>query len=281
MNKPVYSTEARPSANTRTPSQVREQQRTDAEKLRRARTASPGTASLIASAGQPAKAPASSKQVVPASGKQMAAPVSKTPQQAYLDEIAPSSIVGRLIKFSKEGAFATRDDGEPISPDIDFIALCDETLIGWIKFNDDDTPPERVQGLLYEGFVMPPREELGDMDVGQWPAGLSGEPVDPWQHQINLVLQHADTKEMFTFSTSSMTGRRAVGNLLHHYDRMRRLHPDELPVVRLRAGGFQHKDERIGFVPTPVFCVVGRAPRDSAAKPDTSLKADLNDEIGF
>jgi hypothetical protein len=95
------------------------------------------------------------------------------------------------------------------------------------------------------------------------------------------VLQHADTKEMFTFSTSSMTGRRAVGNLLHHYDRMRRLHPDELPVVRLRAGGFQHKDDRIGFVPTPVFCVVGRAPRDSAARPDTSPKADLDDEISF
>jgi hypothetical protein len=272
MNKPVYSSEARPGAVTRTPTQVREQQRADAEKMRQARTTSPGTANLIASARQPAKAPASTKQAVTTA--------SKTPQQAYLDEIAPSSIVGRLIKFSKEGEFTTRDDGEPISSDVDFIALCDETLIGWIKFNDDDdTPPERVQGLLYEGFVMPPREELGDMDVGQWPAGLSGEPVDPWQHQINLVLQHASTKEMFTFSTSSKTGRRAVGNLLHHYDRMRRLHPDELPVVRLRAGGFQHKDDRIGFVPTPVFCVVGRAPRDSAAKPDTSLKADLYDEL--
>jgi hypothetical protein len=281
MNKPVYSTEARPSTNTRTPAQVRVQQRADAEKSRQARTASPGTANLIASAAKETARPAaSSKQVATTTMKQVA-PISKTPQQAYLDEIAPSSIVGRLIKFSKEGAFATRDDGEPVSPDVDFIALCDETLIGWIKFNADDEPPERVQGLLYENFVMPPREELGDMDPAQWPAGLSGEPVDPWQHQINLVLQHADTKEMFTFSTSSMTGRRAVGNLLHHYDRMRRLHPDELPVVRLRAGGFQHKDDRIGFVPTPVFCVVGRTPRDSAAKPDTSLKADLDDEIGF
>jgi hypothetical protein len=34
-------------------------------------------------------------------------------------------------------------------------------------------------------------------------------------------------------------------------------------------------------VPTPVFAVVGRAPRDSAAKPNTSAAADLNDDIPF
>ena len=78
-----------------------------------------------------------------------------------------------------------------------------------------------------------------------------------------------------------MTGRRAVGNLLRHYDRMQRTHPDELPVVRLKVGGFQHRDERIGWVSTPVFAVVGRAPRDSAAKPDTSTRADMDDEIPF
>jgi hypothetical protein len=33
------------------------------------------------------------------------------------------------------------------------------------------------------------------------------------------------------------------------------------------------------MVDVPVFVVVGRAPRDSAAKPDTSIGAYLNDEI--
>ena len=62
---------------------------------------------------------------------------------------------------------------------------------------------------------------------------------------------------------------------------MRRTHPDELPVVKLKTGGFMHKDDRIGFVTTPLFAVVGRAPRDSAAKPDTSIDADMQDEIPF
>jgi hypothetical protein len=34
-------------------------------------------------------------------------------------------------------------------------------------------------------------------------------------------------------------------------------------------------------VATPVFAVVGRAPRDSATKPDTSPGGDMDDEIPF
>jgi hypothetical protein len=159
--------------------------------------------------------------------------------------------------------------------------LADETFYGWIKYHDDGTPPEKHMGRLYDGFVMPKRETLGDLDQSEWSTGLSGQPEDPWKHQICIVLQQGDTKELFTFATTSPTGRRAVGTLLRHYDRIRRTNPDELPVVRLRPGGYQHRDERIGWVATPAFPVVGRAPRDSAAKPDTSIGADLQDEIPF
>jgi hypothetical protein len=136
-------------------------------------------------------------------------------------------------------------------------------------------------GLLYDGFIPPPRASLGDTDEGLWEIGLSGRPEDPIKHQLCLVLQHTGAGELYTFVTTSATGRRAVGNLLQHYNRMQRTNPDELPVVRLKKGGFQHKDDRVGFVPTPVFAVVGRAPRDSAATPDTSSSGDLNDQIPF
>jgi hypothetical protein len=208
-------------------------------------------------------------------------PDNRTPVQQYLDEISPANIAGRLIKFGKDGNFVTSDDGEPIDDDAEFIVLADETLIGWIKFHPDDTPPDRIMGLLYDGFKMPKRETLADLDQSQWSTGLSGQPEDPWKHQICVVLQQTDTRELFTFATTSQTGRRGVGNLLRHYDRMRRTNPNELPVVRLGPGGYQHRDERIGWVATPAFPVVGRAPRDSAAKPDTSLSGDLQDEIPF
>jgi hypothetical protein len=207
-------------------------------------------------------------------------PDTRTDVQKYLDEIAPANIVGRMVKFSKDGQFVTADDEGPVDEAAEFVALCDEVLIGWIKFHKDgETAPVRVQGLLYDGFKMPPRETLGDMDETQWGDGLGGKPEDPWKHQMCLVLQRIETGELFTFVTTSDTGRRAVGSLLRHFDRMRRAGADDVPVVRLRAGGFNHRDPRVGWVPTPVFAIVGKAPRDSAARPDTSIAADLNDKI--
>jgi hypothetical protein len=214
-------------------------------------------------------------------GIALAVPDNRTDVQKYLDEIAPASIVGRMIKFNKDGEFATTDDDSVIGGDVDFTALVDQTLIGWIKFNGEGAPPDRHMGLLYEGFVMPARDTLGDLDQAKWEIGLDGKPQDPWSHQVYLVLQRGDSGGLFTFVTSSITGRRAVGTLLRHYDRMQRTHPGQYPVVRLKIGGFQHKDDRVGWVKTPVIAVVGRTPKDSAAKPDTSLTADMNDQIPF
>jgi hypothetical protein len=218
---------------------------------------------------------------VPAKSTAVALPDNRTSVQAYVDDIAPAGIAGRLVKFGKEGVFATSDDGAPVSEEAEFIALLDQTLIGWIKFNEEGTAPDRIQGLLYDNFTMPARDTLGDTDESAWGSGLSGRPEDPWKHQVCVVLQNTQTQELFTFGTMSATGRRSVGNLLRHYDRMRRTNPNDLPVVRLKAGGFNHRDERIGWVATPVFVVVGRAPRDSVAVPDTSVAADMNDAIPF
>ena len=215
--------------------------------------------------------------VAPAKSTAVTVPDTRTPVEAYLDEIAPSSFSGLLTKFNKDGKFVVTSTGDEISESSEFIALCDETLVGWIKFNGEGAQPDRAQGLLYSDFVKPPRETLGDADESQWEIGLNGEPADPWQHQMNLVLQETTTAEIFTFSTTSDTGRRAVGNLLRHYERLRRKDNNLYPVVRLKTGGFQHKDPRVGWVPVPTFVVVGKAPKDTAAKPDTSPKGDLED----
>jgi hypothetical protein len=261
-------------STTRVPPSTKEILKRQAEDAARQRAA---VAQKRANATPPAN---NTTAVVPAKSTAVAMPDNRTVQQQYLDEIAPAAIVGRLIKFGKDGTFITADDDKAVDENAVFTVLADQTLIGWQRFHDG-APPDQHMGLLYSDFVMPPRESLGDMDESEWPAGLSGAPEDPWKHCIYVVLQSGQTAELFTFATRTKTGRRAVGSLLKHYDRMRRTHPDELPVAKLRPGGFQHRDDRIGFVPTPMFAVVGRAPRDSAAKPDTSIAAQLNDAIPF
>jgi hypothetical protein len=211
----------------------------------------------------------------------MAVSDNRTPVQAYLDEYVPVTLVGRVIRADKEHVFVTPDDGAPVPDDVDFIALVDQTMVGLIRFNGEGNPPDQLMGLLYDGFRMPDRNTLGDPDPSKWEIGLDGRPQDPWRHFNYLVLQRGDSSEMFTYTTASVTGRRAVGNLLRHYDRLQRTHADCYPVVRLRTGGFNHRDPRVGWVTTPVFAVVGRHPKDSTAQPDSSTAADMTDEIAF
>ena len=269
------------SRATRTTAQELARQKADAERERAARLTA-GQKAVAQQRGEiDVKPQGNGGAVVPAGKTDVALPDARTPRQAYLDEIAPSGIVGRLLKFGKGGTFVAADTDEEIDPEQAFTALCDQVAIGFQKFQED-APPIRHMGLLYGDppFVMPRRESLGDNDPSLWPLGLDGQPQDVWQHTIFLPLQKGDgSAELFTFSTSSRTGRRAVGNLLRHYDRLRRTHPDDYPIVKLKAGGFTHRDERIGWVAVPAFAVCGRAPRDSVAQPDSSLEADLNDKI--
>lgn len=269
--KPQITKAANAKHTPPTPEQIRAQQRADAERQLARQHA----------AAAPAAKPATTLPAKPAVTA-VAPPDDRTAVQKYLDDVAPATIVGRLVKFNKNGEFETADDEEKIGEDADFIALCDQTLVGWIKFNGDGEPPDRVAGLLYDGFVLPARETLGDRDESKWELGPDkATPQDPWQSQACLVLQRGDTAEMYTFATTSKTGRRAIGNLLRHYNRMEKARANAYPVVKLKSGGFNHRDPRVGWVSVPVLAVVGRHPKDDAAKPDSSLAGDMSDRIPF
>jgi hypothetical protein len=222
--------------------------------------------------------------VIPATGNGgnlPALPDTRSNVQKFLDEEAPNRIVGSRIDFTKEGEFVVANTEEVVAAEREFLVLCEETLIEWIKFNGEGQPPDQIAGLLYSDFVPPPREALGDLDESQWPLGLSGKAEDPWKRGTYIVLQDVDTHEMFTFVTRSKTGRVAAANLLRHYERLKKSHPGECPIVRLKVGGFEHKDSRVGWVKTPVFVTVGRAKPDTSSRPDTSLGGESGDAIPF
>jgi hypothetical protein len=249
---------------TMTTEQVLRQQQKDAERDKQP----PAPKQAIA------PAPTTSTAVVPAEDDRAA-------RNRYLEDIA-GGMPGRLIKFStKVNKFITVDDDSDVATDVDYVALCPEVLVGWIKFSGNDSPPERVMGLLYDGYRMPPRDELGELDQTQWPAGLSNAPEDPWKHQIALPLMNAATQELLVFTALNDTGRRSVGRLLQHYERMLRLNPGELPIVKLKVGGFNHRDPRVGWVSTPQFAIVGRMKRDVVPKSATSRADDLDDCVPF
>ena len=188
---------------------------------------------------------------------------------------------GTFFKFAKDGRFRKSTDDEEVPEGTQFVVIYDQIQGGWIKFMGKGNPPERKQGNIFDGFVPPNRESLGDLDQNEWEVGLSGRPADPWQFQLLLPLQNVETGELFVFNTSSVTGRRAVDSLIQACGRMQRAEPNDYPIIKLRIGGFQHRDERIGWVKTPAFERIGKSLKTDVAVTQTSLDADLNDEVPF
>jgi hypothetical protein len=225
-----------------------------------------------------AKAKAAAQDVVPATpaGTAVAVPDNRTVPERLADQLSPSFMPGPPIKFDgKAGKFVMSGDGQAISDATRYIALIPEMWNGYIKFNGEGEQPTRVGGLPYDGYEMPLRESLGDLDPNEWPIGLNEKPSDPWLHQVLIPLQNAETKEIVTFGTTSVTGRTAVGALLRSYNRMRRSNPDEVPIIQLRASSYEHRT--YGKVNIPSFVICGRTTLDGT-KPDTAA-ADMNDDI--
>src|SRR4051812_48396557 len=120
-----------------TSAQIQKEQQEQADREREARLAA-GRKAVEQQRGEvDVPSQGNGSAVVPAAKADVALPATRSPQQMYLDEIAPpSSLVGRAVKFDgKAGKWLFSDTGEEIDPNTDFVALCDEILIGHIRFN--------------------------------------------------------------------------------------------------------------------------------------------------
>jgi hypothetical protein len=218
--------------------------------------------------------------IVPANKVSAVAKSDSSPVADYLIEFGVG-MSGTFFKFAKDGKFRKTSDDEEVPEGTELVVVYDQIQVGWIKFNGKGNEPDRKMGPIFDGFMPPPRGALGDDDESQWEIGLNGEPADPWQHQVLIPLFNPKMDELFVFNTTSITGRREVGYLIKHCDRMRRKEPNVYPVIKLQIGGFEHRDERVGWVKTPKFVIVGSAPKDNTVAATTAIDKDLEDEVPF
>jgi hypothetical protein len=191
-------------------------------------------------------------------------------------------MTGKHIKFDgKGGGYKATSDGSLVDEDTQVVVVYPQIQAGYIKFNGKGNPPDRKMGPVFSGFTPPDRESLGDTDQELWEKSLEGKPQDPWQFQLMVPMQVVETGELLIFSTSSITGKRAVDNLIEQCERMQRLEPDFYPVIKLSIGGFQHRDSRVGWVKTPALPRVGKAPKSDVSAALTTASDDLSDSIPF
>jgi hypothetical protein len=199
---------------------------------------------------------------------------------AGLNHLAKHASSGTVLRFNKDGKFVQPTAGDAEVPEgTELVCHWYGARAGYQRFNGPGQPPNVKIDLVFGGKP-PERSELGDDDASQWPVSeMTGRPEDPWREVQMVPLESPETGEIFVFQTMSVTGLRAVANLLRQSARMATKNPDHLPVVKLRAGGFDHR--KYGWVRVPAFEFVGKAPRTNTAAAETSVAAHLNDEIPF
>ena len=180
------------------------------------------------------------------------------PFQKYADAVAPQTILGTLLRFTK-GDYLGGEDGKTIAEGTVFTANVDELMDGWVKWSDGK-PVEHIMVRVVESQVLPKRAELGDDDATRWEKDSSGEPRDPWQ-RTNYLPMMDEAGELFTFATSSRGGLAAIAGLCRTYAQHRRKHPDVHPMIALEVDSYQHQKREYGRIKVPRFTPMGWAPK--------------------
>jgi hypothetical protein len=177
------------------------------------------------------------------------------------------AIVGQLLRFNKFGEWHYGLDDEELPRGTQRVVHMMTTTVGWQKWVDN-RPAQTVMGLLAEGFEPPPRSSLGDNDPNMWETYDDGRPRDPWQFTNTVILSDPRDHELYTYSTTSRGGLTAVGELSKAFSDHLRIAPDEMPLVALEVGSYQHPNKSYGEIRFPRFVVAGWVP--SSQLPSTS-----------
>jgi hypothetical protein len=141
----------------------------------------------------------------------------------------------------------------------------------------------RRHRVTHVGESHPLRDDLPDNDEAQWPAGLNGEPSDPWRDTRYLHLIDPNTGADYTFVTDSYGGRRAVSDLKAQIANVRSVHPGAVPIVQLAATMMK---TRFGQKPRPDFKIAAWRGKQEAGgngkvKAVEHAEADMDDDIPF
>jgi hypothetical protein len=156
-----------------------------------------------------------------------------------------SFIRGQIIKFNS-GEFQI--DKTPLASGTEWIVT--GVLVLWVFWKENKPADYKIAG---PDGRLPDREELSHQDRSAWPLGLNNEPSDPWRNTRYVYLINAKTAADATFTTDSIGGHKAVGELGNSICNMRLAQSGAVPIVRLVSMPMK---TRFGIKTRPGFEIV-------------------------
>src|SRR4051812_12767694 len=83
---------------------------------------------------------------------------------------AANNALGTIARFTKFGEYAVGTEGAKLAVGTELVAIMPSLAIGFVHWIDGK-PAEQQMGLVADGFIPPPRAELGTTDQSLWPRG--------------------------------------------------------------------------------------------------------------
>ena len=164
-----------------------------------------------------------------------AATTSGNPYSAFARKHLP-------VNFGKRVAFAKglwRAAGEPLPAGTLFVAQVPDTMIiatRWVQ----QKPVERRMAYVRDGADFVPRETLGHTDHKKWELDRNNKPKDPWSQELALLMLHYETRQLFTYFTSSAGGSSTIAALTNEYAMRLDAGLFGLPVIGLSDDFYDH-----------------------------------------
>jgi len=168
------------------------------------------------------------------------------------NDLTAGAMVGDPLKFVK-GVWKKRngDGWVTVSPVQQFVVDVLSYQRGWIRWHEKK-PTHRYIGRHVDHFPFPVRSRLPEPE-------LEGNQEDPWQETHQIVLRDLGAEgvlnangKLYTYTTSSYNGPKAIGKLLKAFASHAKEHPGQMPVVYL--GSFDKEDAK-AVVACPLFTI--------------------------
>src|SRR5262245_32489419 len=123
---------------------------------------------------------------------------------------------GEILKFL-DGVWSV--GGQTVPRDAKYVVT--HVLAAWVRW--EDKKPAQYEFARPSG-MLPHRDALSHLDQADWPAGVDGEPSDPWRNTRFVYLLNPATAETFTATNSTVGMRAAYEALGKAVSTMRKVH---------------------------------------------------------
>jgi hypothetical protein len=146
--------------------------------------------------------------------------------------LAGNDMVGEPVKFKqgiwrkKTGSTGNVLTDYTVVKDLErFIVDVRSYKRGWYRWHEK-RPTHKFMGRLVDGWPLPTREQLPEADIAYT-------PEDGWQETHTIVMRELESGDLFTFSTTSWGGKKALSKLLTTFKDNAKKNPGLMPVVYL------------------------------------------------